>query len=339
VLETPVVARAGDRFVLRALSPARTIGGGVVLDPAPPPRRARPWEPIDAGTPALRLGLALAEAGAAGLELRSLAVRLGVRPELVATLGAELSDAPRGVGTRLFAASVVEATRQRLVAALDEMHAAAPLADGVSLQELRLRLGAAPELADEVVRAAVRERAVEVEGGLARRAGWTPRLSEAQRAAQAAAVARIEAAGAEPPAISELAAELGSELPALLALAARQGAVVPVEPDRYWAPAAIGAVVARLDAALERGREYAPADLRDVLGVSRKWLMPLLEWLDRCALPEEQHLASPDYAATIAYEFVAGLIAAGTTTSLVFGSHFAPAVDALFAADRARAGR
>ena len=59
--------------------------------------------------------------------------------------------------------------------------------------------------------------------------------------------------------------------------------------------------------------------------------MPLLEWLDRCALPEEQHLASPDYAATIAYEFVAGLIAAGTTTSLVFGSHFASAVDLLFA--------
>ncbi len=58
--------------------------------------------------------------------------------------------------------------------------------------------------------------------------------------------------------------------------------------------------------------------------------MPLLEWLERCALPEEQHLASPDYAAQIAAEFVAGLIAAGTTTSLVFGSHFGPAVDALF---------
>jgi guanine deaminase len=58
--------------------------------------------------------------------------------------------------------------------------------------------------------------------------------------------------------------------------------------------------------------------------------MPLLEWLDRCALPEELHLADPGYATTIADEFVAGLIAAGTTTSLVFGSHFAPAVDALF---------
>jgi guanine deaminase len=58
--------------------------------------------------------------------------------------------------------------------------------------------------------------------------------------------------------------------------------------------------------------------------------LPLLDWLDRCALPEEQRLAEASYAATIAGEFVAGLVSAGTTTSLVFGSHFASAVDALF---------
>ena len=58
--------------------------------------------------------------------------------------------------------------------------------------------------------------------------------------------------------------------------------------------------------------------------------MPLLEWLDQCALPEEARLAEPAYAAAVAEEFVAGLVAAGTTTALVFGSHFAPAVDALF---------
>lgn len=58
--------------------------------------------------------------------------------------------------------------------------------------------------------------------------------------------------------------------------------------------------------------------------------MPLLEWLERCALPEECRLADPSYAAEVAREFVAGLVGAGTTTALVFGSHFAPAVDALF---------
>jgi guanine deaminase len=58
--------------------------------------------------------------------------------------------------------------------------------------------------------------------------------------------------------------------------------------------------------------------------------MPLLEWLDRCALPEEARLADAHYARGVAGEFVASLVDAGTTTALVFGSHFAPAVDLLF---------
>jgi guanine deaminase len=65
--------------------------------------------------------------------------------------------------------------------------------------------------------------------------------------------------------------------------------------------------------------------------------MPLLEWLDKCALPEECKLASPEYAHGVAAEFCNGLVSAGTTTALVFGSHFATAVDALFA-EAARLG-
>ena len=65
--------------------------------------------------------------------------------------------------------------------------------------------------------------------------------------------------------------------------------------------------------------------------------MPLLDWLDRCALPEEARLADEAYARSVAGEFVSGLAGAGTTTALVFGSHFAPAVDALFA-EAARVG-
>jgi len=65
--------------------------------------------------------------------------------------------------------------------------------------------------------------------------------------------------------------------------------------------------------------------------------MPLLEWLERCALPEECHLEDPAYARDVAAEFVFGLASAGTTTALVFGSHFASAVDLLFA-ESARVG-
>jgi guanine deaminase len=60
--------------------------------------------------------------------------------------------------------------------------------------------------------------------------------------------------------------------------------------------------------------------------------LPLLDWLDRCALPEEARFADLGYAREVAREFVAALVDAGTTTALVFGSHFPDAVDALFGA-------
>jgi guanine deaminase len=60
--------------------------------------------------------------------------------------------------------------------------------------------------------------------------------------------------------------------------------------------------------------------------------MPLLDWLEQCALPEESKLADQAYARAVAAEFLDGLVAAGTTSALVFGSHFAPAMDELFAA-------
>ena len=64
--------------------------------------------------------------------------------------------------------------------------------------------------------------------------------------------------------------------------------------------------------------------------------MPLLDWLERCALPEESRLADPAYADVVAREFLDGLLSCGTTTALVFGSHFAPAVDVLFTEAEAR---
>jgi guanine deaminase len=60
--------------------------------------------------------------------------------------------------------------------------------------------------------------------------------------------------------------------------------------------------------------------------------MPLLDWLDKCALPEESKLADQSYASGVAEEFLGELVRCGTTTALVFGSHFESAMDILFAA-------
>jgi guanine deaminase len=64
--------------------------------------------------------------------------------------------------------------------------------------------------------------------------------------------------------------------------------------------------------------------------------LPLLDWLEQCALPEESKLADQAYARAVAAEFTDGLIASGTTSALVFGSHFPAATDELFTAAAAR---
>jgi guanine deaminase len=60
--------------------------------------------------------------------------------------------------------------------------------------------------------------------------------------------------------------------------------------------------------------------------------LELMDWLRQRALPEEARLADSAYAGAVADEFVRGLAAVGTTTALVFGSHFPGAQEALFAA-------
>jgi len=73
------------------------------------------------------------------------------------------------------------------------------------------------------------------------------------------------------------------------------------------------------------------------LGIVGAMGLDLLDWLQRRALPEEARLEDVDVARSLAREFVRGLAAAGTTTALVFGSHFPAAQEALFE-EAARSG-
>ena len=62
---------------------------------------------------------------------------------------------------------------------------------------------------------------------------------------------------------------------------AREGALVAVEPNRYYAAASVDALVVRLRDGMQPGATYGPAELRELLGFSRKFLIPCLEFADR----------------------------------------------------------
>ena len=279
VLDEPVVARAGDRFVLRNASPLVTIGGGIVNDPAPPHRRSRPW-PRSASSPAERLPLVLASALAHGVEVDSLAVRIGATPTEVEELLARAKGVRR-VGDRIYTEETVAACAERMVALVEEYHESSPLEPGAPLQSVRARLGAEGAVAELVLGELTESGRLAVRGALVLRAGWAPVLSSEARAVRGELLQLLRAAGAEPPSVGELEERFGGVAVPLLRMLERDGEVVQVEAERYYAAAALARILETLRTGMSAGRSYTPAELRDMLGLSRKFLIPLLEYCDR----------------------------------------------------------
>lgn len=277
VLDAPVVARAGDRFVLRGASPLVTLGGGIVVDPLPDHRRARPRRvPDDSGAALREL---LRAAGPQGVPRGALPVRAGVRPGEVAALAE--SDAVVAAGDDLFAPSLVATLAERVLSLVDAHHSASPLEPGVPLQRVRAVLAAPPQLSELVLARLVAEGRLSVRGALVARDGWvaTPEPAQALAAAEIARV--LGEAGREPPGAPELAERFGGETMALLRYLERSGAVIAVEAERFFARGALEGVIGTLRERMIPGVEHTPHELREFLGVSRKFLIPLLEYCDR----------------------------------------------------------
>jgi selenocysteine-specific elongation factor len=276
-LEAPIVARGGDRFVLRSFSPVTTIGGGRVLDPHPP-RRGAGWPPeLGAATVGPRLR-ALVERRPFGLERRFGAVALGVTPT-AADDAARAESSLRQVADHWIGERVLSTVSHRAVAALRAFHRQQPSEQGMPLETLR-RAALAPEwLAEAALGDLVRARRILSRQGLARLSGFEPRV-EGGDAEVERIVEILGQAGLAPPSLAELERATGRrDVAAILRLAAARGRVEAVERDRYYTDVALRRFT---EAVRELGRqgEINPAALRDRLGISRKFLIPLLEWAD-----------------------------------------------------------
>jgi selenocysteine-specific elongation factor len=291
VLDEPITVRGGDRFVLRAGSPMATVGGGVVTDAGPGQRRARPW--TAAGVSVVdRVVAMVREAGVRGVRLDRLPVRAGIRPAETMPTVTAIADRAEVLGESIFDREALGSLGERAVALVAAHHARAPLDEGLSLQSLRTGLSVSPAVADLLIARVVASGGLEVDHGLVRRAGWRVQPSVKQQGALDTIVQAIQSAGREPPSVSELAHSVGgdtaAEVAALLRVLERGGAVRQVESDRYYAAEALAELTEALRRGMVPGREYGPAELREFLGVSRKYLIPLLEYYDRTGLTERR---------------------------------------------------
>ena len=284
-LEAPLVARGGDRFVLRSYSPTTTIGGGTVIDPFPPeaPGRLRQRRLALDADPAARLAHWVDEARLRGIAVRDLPVRLGIVPGAVEHVVAGAGKGVLRTGDVLVSRAAAAREAERLRDVVEAHHAEHPLDAGISLSALRSAIGSAgDEVRDQVLDLAVRKRILEVEGGIARRPGWRAALAERADADGERLRARLTAAGWRLPTVGELEAELpGVPVRALLAHLARSGGVVQVDQERFAAPEALERFQRSLEEVIRDTGPVTPALLRDRTGLTRKYLIPLLEWADR----------------------------------------------------------
>ncbi len=281
-LEGPVVARGGDRFVLRSYSPVTTIGGGRVLDPLPPRRSVWPAELSVGGAPARFQ--ALLRRRPAGIPVAMLPVLLGLPPAAAERLARGESTARR-VGDIVVSVEAVAAVATRMLERVRDFHRDHVSERGMPLETLRRSVRAPDALIEATLTdlaGAGRLRRID---GVVALAGFAPRI-EGGDAEIDRIVAFLVEAELSPPSLSELERQTGrKDLGAILRLAAASGRVEAVERDRYYARPALDRFVKVL---AEVGREaaIAPSALRDRLGISRKYLIPLLEWADGKGLTE-----------------------------------------------------
>jgi len=284
------VLRGGDRFVLRLPAPLRTVGGGVVVDPyarrRPLPRRSVAELDRLATSPLERLSFVLAAQSSRGVRIADIPVRVGCAPAAVD----DIVEQTGAYGGRhnLFPSEAVEqvmASVRRIVA---EYEIKSPLSLGVPAQTVREGVRANEELADISIREMERDGEIESHGPLLRRRGWAPSPTDRDLEASNHLAHDICAGEQEPPSVGELVSRYGSSVPALLRFLERQGRIVQVEADRYYDRNALDHMIAQLKGKLVPGRVYVPAQLRDVLGFSRKYLIPFLEFCDRSGLTERR---------------------------------------------------
>jgi selenocysteine-specific elongation factor len=285
-LVQPAVLTRGDRMILRAVSPAVTIGGAVVLDPEPPSggvRRARASDRLRAMNTTNALAWAevvIAEAGMRGVSLADLARRGGVSLADAASIVAAL-EARRAVlraGETILKTEVAAAAHRAIIKLLTAFHRSHPDEAGMPREVVRdhVRAGAAFETLLDGLRNLV--------AGTDRLslASHRPVLASDDARVMSAVETVLKTAGVQPPDVASMASGAGtspaSVQKALLALV-KAGRVQRL--DVLWFHADTLAALKVDVKGLGAGATIDVASAKARFGVSRKFAIPLLEYLDR----------------------------------------------------------
>jgi selenocysteine-specific elongation factor len=274
-LGEPMILLPGDRFVLRAMTPQITIGGGTVLDPAPTGRRPEPgWlEALESGDAALTVPLALARAPREGMTAGDLSLSVFVAPEEIPAALQSVLEVTR-IGELYALTTEVEAAKERLLKALDLRAKERPESPELSVAEARVATGLAASLADALLGAMSDGGEIRVtDAGVG-----LPDAEEMPPELEAEAEGLLEGlrrAGAEPPTMEPTPA---------LRLLLKRGEVMELGEKLFASREAAEEVLGEIKEACREEGEISLAGLRDRLRTSRKYAQAWLEYSDTAGM-------------------------------------------------------
>jgi len=296
-LARPVLLLPGDPFVVRTYSPQATLGGGIVLDPAPPRRRRRSAEALEllaaaeSGSDQERIRLLVESSLFSGLSLEELVNRSGMSGKRIdAALGPLLSGGavlqvvrePRVfLGRDAFAA-----LKEKLAEELRDYLAENPMQEGIGKEELKSRIPkrSDPRFFGPLLASMEKEGTALSDREIVRLPGRKAGLTRDQSVLQAMLEEALQKGWREPPTSKELCDALDCTEKQLLDhanLLSREGRVVKVKGDIFYAPGAIAEIREKTVAYLREKGEITPNAFRELTGLSRKFMIPLLEFFDQ----------------------------------------------------------
>ena len=290
-LDDAVMVLPGDRFIVRQFSPVITIGGGVVLDALEPGRRIRAEDRIafvralESANAAGVLSARVARRGVDGMSFADAVAETGWLRSRVEAVASELANSGTVArfGEVLVAGDVVATLRAQMKATLEAFHKANPLVAGISREELREKVGVGPEVYRGVEELLVRDKVLQVAGELVHAAGRGVVLRDEEAESKKQIETAFAQAGLKVPLLKDVLASLPIDkvrAQKIVTLLLRDRVLVRVGDDLVFHRDALEGLRKLMVAQKATTPKMNVVAFKDLLGVTRKYAIPLLEWLD-----------------------------------------------------------
>ncbi len=287
----PLLLLPGDRAILRQFSPVITIGGAVVLD-AFPLSRQKPGavqaflNTLSSGTRQDGLLARIARRGHEGLSLAAAVRETGLKASVLQPVIAALIQQKQilQAGDFLLATDAAQKTREKLAAVLDTFHKANPLVGGISKEELREKLDLHQTVLEALLAQLVRDKKVEVAGEQVRLAGRGVELKDEEAKAKEQIERAFAQAGLKVPLMKEVLDKLPvdkARAQKLVTLLLRDRVLIKLADDLVFHHTALEGLRQMMAAQKSKTPKIDVPTFKDLIGVTRKYAIPLLEYLDQ----------------------------------------------------------